>query len=121
MKTVACLLCVLLALVGVGCGKKAADPNAPDLSTPEASVRAFYDAFGKGDLNRASLCVVGGKPSPMLAAIQQDVQKRLGSVSYSNVVAKIDGTNATVTLHVVFRTRAGQPDENDSTVSLVQT
>ena len=93
-------LCLLSCLRG----------GAQDRSTPEATVRSFMTAFGRGDMKQAAACVKGVQLSgAALDALAQQIQKDPASITLSNAKTTLNGTSANVTGQVSIK--SGKSDK----------
>lgn len=72
----------------------------PNLSSPEATVRAFLAAFGKGDSRTAVACIAGAQPSALSADLGRQIKQAPVALTAEDVRAETHGDAATVMLSV---------------------
>ena len=96
------LFCTLALLLLAGAGIA-----APDLSSPEKTIRSFVAALNRGDIETASACVAGAKRNPPLEA-GFGQQLKWGAVTFmvTNLRVQTAGNAATATMVANVR-RAG--------------
>lgn len=110
----AALLCVCCAALLT---LRPARAQEPDLSSPEAAVRSFFAAFGRGELTQAVKCLFDGKPDPVLAEMERELreQARRDKITFVlNEVRTEAGTSGAdeVTVSVRGTVTPAQPTEN---------
>ncbi len=92
-----------------------------DLSSPEASVRSFLAAYGKGDFVQATACIENAKYNSAFDPMAKDQLQHPTSFTVSDIQSSTEGDTATVKLKLTMKeSRSADKQKIASSVKLHQ-